>query len=205
VLQDRIRLLLAGDHILDLGVLRTRFDREPDLEVVAELDSDDDVPAAAKHHRAHVAVLDCCFPAQAGIAVTAELRTAMPECKVLMLTTVDRPGYLRRGLNAGARGVVLQNAPDLADAVRRVHLGLRVIDTDLAVETLRYEATPLDDGETDTLRAARDGGSVADLAEKLEVSEGLVRRRLWSAIGKTGARTRADAIVIAERKGWLLD
>jgi two-component system, NarL family, response regulator DesR len=93
----------------------------------------------------------------------------------------------------------------LADAVRRVHLGLRVVDANLAAETLKYSDTPLDEDETDTLRAARDGGSVALMARKLEVSERVVRIRLWSAIGKTGARTRSDAIQIAERNGWLLD
>jgi two-component system response regulator DesR len=207
VLQDRIRLLLVDDQILSRGVLRSRLERELDLEVVAELGREDDVVAAAKQHRANVALLDACFPEKRCISVTAELRTAVPECKVVMLTTYGRPGYLRRGLDAGAKGFALQGspAPQLADAVRRVHLGLRVIDANLAAETLTYEETPLDVGETDTLRAARDGGSVATLAKKLAISERLVRTRLWSAIGKTGARTRADAVQIAERNGWLAD
>jgi len=124
-----------------------------------------------------------------------------------MLTTFGRPGHLRRGLEAGAKGFALKGspAPQLADAVRRVHLGLRVVDANLAAETLQYAETPLDDGETDTLRAARQGGSIALIARKLQVSDRVVRTRLWSAIGKTGARTRADAIQTAERNGWLLD
>ncbi|MFC0627641.1 response regulator [Kribbella deserti] len=206
-MQDRIRLLLVDDQILNRGVLRSRLERERDLEVVAELSRKDDVVAAAKQHRANVALLDAGLPERESISVTAELRTSMPECRVVMLTTFGRPGYLRRGLDAGAKGFALQNSPgpQLADALRRVHLGLRVVDANLAAETLRYEQTPLDPGETDTLRAARDGGTVAALADKLAISERLVRVRLWSAIGKTGARTRADAITIAERNGWLPD
>ncbi|WP_238334763.1 response regulator transcription factor [Kribbella amoyensis] len=204
---DRIRLLLVDDQILSRGVLRTGLERERDLEIVAELGRSDDVVAAAKTHRANVALLDTAGPGQASLRVTTELRTKMPECRVVMLTTFGRPGHLRRGLDAGAKGITLKTtpAPELADAVRRVHLGLRVVDANLAAETLQYTETPLDEGETTTLRAAREGGSVATMARKLEVSEQVVRNRLWSAIGKTGARTRADAVTIAEHNGWLLD
>jgi two-component system response regulator DesR len=206
-LPDRIRLLLVDDQILSRGVLRSALQREQDLEVVAELKRTDDVVGAAKQHRANVALLDTAGPGHNSISVTTELRTSMPECRVVMLTTYGRPGHLRRGLEAGAKGFALKGspAPQLADAVRRVHLGLRVVDANLAAETLRYADTPLNDGETKTLRAAREGGSVAMIAQKLEVSERLVRTHLWSAIGKTGARTRADAIQIADHNGWLLD
>jgi two-component system response regulator DesR len=206
-LPDRIRLLLVDDQILSRGVLRSGLEREQDLEVVAELNRADDVVAAAKRHRANVALLDTAGPGYDSINVTTNLRTSMPECRVVMLTTYGRPVHLRRGLQAGAKGFALKGspAPQLADAVRRVHRGLRVVDANLAAETLQYADTPLNEGETDTLRAAREGGSVALMAQKLAVSERLVRTRLWSAIGKTGARTRADAILIAERNGWLLD
>ena len=204
---DRIRLLLVDDQILSRGVLRSGLERERDLEIVAELGRSEDVVAAAKQHRANVALLDAGGPGNDSISVTTELRTSMPECRVVMLTTYGRPGHLRRGLEAGAKGFALKGspAPQLADAVRRVHLGLRVVDANLAAETLHYADTPLNEGETNTLRAAREGGSVATVAQKLDVSERVVRTRLWSAIGKTGARTRADAILIAERNGWLLD
>ena len=204
---DRIRLLLVDDQILSRGVLRSRLERERDLEIVAELGRSDDVVGAAKRHRANVALLDAGSPGFDSIVVTTDLRTSMPECRVVMLTTYGRPGHLRRGLEAGAKGFALKGspAPQLADAVRRVHLGLRVVDANLAAETLQYADTPLNAGETDTLRAAREGGSVATMAKKLAVSERLVRTRLWSAIGKTGARTRSDAVLIAERNGWLLD
>lgn len=204
---DRIRLLLVDDQILSRGVLRSGLERERDLEIVAELGRNDDVVGAAKRYRANIALLDAGGPGYDSITVTTELRTSMPECRVVMLTTYGRPGHLRRGLQAGAKGFALKGSPppQLADAVRRVHLGLRVVDANLAAETLHYTETPLDEGETDTLRAAREGGTVAVMAEKLAVSERVVRTRLWSAIGKTGARTRADAISIAERNGWLYD
>ncbi|MEV8376839.1 response regulator transcription factor [Kribbella sp. NPDC056861] len=204
---DRIRLLLVDDQILSRGVLRSGLERERDLEVVAELNRTDDVVRAAKQHRANVALVDTAGPGYNSLTVTTELRSSMPECRVVMLTTFGRPGHLRRGLEAGAKGFALKGspAPQLADAVRRVHLGLRVVDANLAAETLQYAETPLNDGETETLRAARDGGTIALMARNLQVSERVVRTRLWSAIGKTGARTRADAIQIADRNGWLLD
>jgi two-component system response regulator DesR len=206
-LQDRIRLLLVDDQILSRGVLRSGLEREHDLEVVAELRRSDDVVGAAKQHRANVALLDAAGPGANSLSVTSRLRTSMPECRVVILTTYGRPGHLRRGLEAGAKGFALKGspAPQLADAVRRVHLGLRVVDANLAAETLRYADSPLNDGETETLRAAREGGTIALMARNLQVSERVVRTRLWSAIGKTGARTRADAIQTAEQNGWLLD
>jgi two-component system response regulator DesR len=206
-LQDRIRLLLVDDQILSRGVLRSGLEREQDLEVVAELRRSDDVVGAAKQHRANVALLDAAGPGANSLSVTSRLRTSMPECRVVILTTYGRPGHLRRGLEAGAKGFALKGspAPQLADAVRRVHLGLRVVDANLAAETLRYADSPLNDGETETLRAAREGGTIALMARNLHVSERVVRTRLWSAIGKTGARTRADAIQTAEQNGWLLD
>jgi two-component system response regulator DesR len=206
-LPDPIRLLLVDDQILSRGLLRSGLERERDLEIVAELNRSDDVVSAAKKFRANVALVDTAGPGKDSITVTTKLRTSMPECRVVMLTTYGRPVHTRRGLDAGAKGIALKNtpAPQLADAVRRVHLGLRVVDANLAAENLRYSETPLDDDETDTLRAARDGGSIALIAKNLDVSERAVRTRLWSAIGKTGAHTRSDAVQIAERNGWLLD
>ncbi|TCC12278.1 response regulator transcription factor [Kribbella soli] len=206
-LPNRIRLLLVDDQILSRGLLRSGLERERDLEIVAELNRSDDVVGAAKRHRANVALVDAGGPGSDSITVTTRLRTSMPECRVVMLTTYGRPVHMRRGLDAGAKGFALKGspAPQLADAVRRVHLGLRVVDANLAAENLRYSETPLNADETDTLRAARDGGSVALMARELAVSERVVRTRLWSAIGKTGAHTRSDAVEIAERNGWLLD
>jgi two-component system, NarL family, response regulator DesR len=207
VLPDHIRLLLVDDQILSRGVLRNRLEREPDLEFVAELGRGDDVVAAAKRLRADIALIDGATPGLDALAVTSALRVSRPECRVFVLMTYGRPGYLRRCLQAGAKGFALKSspAPQLADAIRRVHRGLRVVDANLAAETLPYADCPLTDWEADTLRAARDGGSVAALAKSLDLAEHVVRKRLSSAIGKTGARTRAEAVLIAEKNGWLLD
>jgi len=128
-----------------------------------------------------------------------------PTCRVLVVTTFGRPGYLRRAMEAGASGFLVKDAPaeQLADAIRRVHAGLRVVDPALAAETLATGESPLTGRERDVLVAARDGGTVADIARLLVLSDGTVRNYLSSAMGKTGARTRAEAVLVAERRGWL--
>ena len=153
-----IRLLLADDQALVRGALAALLDLEPDLEVVAEVGRGDEVVAAAREHRADVALLDVEMPGLDGIAATAALRRALPACRVLIVTTFGRPGYLRRALEAGASGFVVKDTParQLADAVRRVHAGLRVVDPALAAESLVAGASPLLTArETEVLRAAR--------------------------------------------------
>jgi two-component system response regulator DesR len=201
-----IRLLLADDQALVRGALAALLDLEPDLEVVAEVGRGDEVVAEAVRTGADVALLDVEMPGMDGIAATQALRRALPACRVLVVTTFGRPGYLRRAVEAGASGFVVKDTParQLAEAVRRVHAGLRVLDPGLAEESLVSGASPLTVRETEVLRAARDGGTVADLARVLHLSEGTVRNHLSSAIGKTGARTRAEAVRLAEHQGWLL-
>jgi len=201
-----VRLLLADDQALVRGALAALLQLEPDLEVVGEVSRGDEVVAAALELRPDVALIDVEMPGMDGIAATAELRRSVPDCRVLIVTTFGRPGYLRRAMAAGASGFVVKDTParQLADAVRRVHAGLRVVDPALAAETLTAGDSPLTPRETDLLRAARDGGTVADLARVLHLSEGTVRNYLSSAMGKTGARTRAEAVRIAEESGWLL-
>jgi two-component system response regulator DesR len=201
-----IRLLLADDQALVRGALASLLGLEPDLEVVAEVGRGDEVVPAARQARPDVALLDVEMPGLDGLAATTALRAAVPSCRVLVVTTFGRPGYLRRALEAGASGFVVKDTParQLADAVRRVHAGLRVVDPALAAESLATGASPLTARETDVLRAARDGGTVADLAAALHLSEGTVRNHLSSAIGKTGARTRAEAVRLADEGGWLL-
>ena len=130
----------------------------------------------------------------------------MGDCRIVILTTFGRPGYLRRAMEAGASGFVVKDTParQLADAVRRVHQGLRVVDPALAAQTLSAGSSPLTGRETEVLAAARSGGTVADLARTLNLSAGTVRNHLSAAIGKTGARTRAEAVRLAEENGWLL-
>jgi two-component system response regulator DesR len=201
-----IRLLLADDQALVRGALAALLNLEPDLEVVAEVGRGDEVVAQARATRPDVALLDVEMPGLDGIAATAELRAALPSCRVLVVTTFGRPGYLRRAMAAGASGFVVKDTParQLADAVRRVAAGLRVVDPTLAAETLARGASPLTPRETEVLRAASDGGTVADIAAKLALSEGTVRNHLSAAIGKTGARTRAEAVRLADEHGWLL-
>ncbi|HWU59034.1 MAG TPA: response regulator transcription factor [Microbacteriaceae bacterium] len=201
-----IRLLLADDQAMVRGALATMLGLEHDIEVVAEVGRGDEVLAAAQAAHPDVALLDVEMPGQDGIAAAAELRAALPAVRVLMVTTFGRPGYLRRAMQAGVSGFVVKDTParQLAEMVRAVASGLRVIDPSLAAETLSNGDSPLTERETDVLSVARAGGTVADIARSLSLSEGTVRNYLSSAIGKTSARTRADAVRIAEHNGWLL-
>jgi two-component system response regulator DesR len=200
-----IRLLIADDQALVRGALAALLDLEPDLEVVCEVGRGDEVVGAARTSTPDVALLDVEMPGLDGIGAAAALRTAVPGVRVLMVTTFGRPGYLRRAMEAGAAGFVVKDTPaaQLADAVRRVHHGLRVVDPSLAAETLVAGASPLTARESDVLKSARTGGTVADIARELHLSEGTVRNHLSAAIGKTGARTRAEAVRIAINNGWL--
>ncbi len=199
------RLLIADDQALVRGALSALLGLEPDIEVVAEVGRGDEVRDAAVAARADVALLDIEMPGIDGIAAAAELRAALPACRVIIVTTFGRPGYLRRAMQAGASGFVVKDTPaaQLADAVRRVQQGLRVVDPTLAAESLAHGDSPLTERETDVLEAARTGGSIADIARILHLSEGTVRNHLSSAIGKTAGRNRADAARIAEENGWL--
>ncbi len=200
-----IRLLLADDQALVRGALATLLGLEPDLEIVAEVGRGDEVLAAADRTTPDVALLDVEMPGLDGIEATATLRARHPATRVLIVTTFGRPGFLVRALRAGASGFVVKDTParELADAVRRVHAGLRVVDPSLAADTLAVGQSPLTDRETEVLRAARRGGTVAELATELHLSEGTVRNHLSAAIGKTEARNRADAVRIADSYGWL--
>ena len=200
-----IRLLLADDQALVRGALATLLSLEPDMDVVAEVGRGDEVVAAAREAKPDVALLDVEMPGLDGIAATQALHEALPDVRVLIVTTFGRPGFLRRALQAGASGFVVKDTParQLAEAVRRVHAGLRVVDPALAADSLAGGESPLTARETEVLVAARSGGSVADIAKQVELSEGTVRNHLSSAIGKTMARNRADAVRIADEYGWL--
>jgi two-component system response regulator DesR len=204
-LAEVIRLLLADDQAMVRGALAALLGLEPDLEVVAEVGRGDEVLAAARESAADVALLDVEMPGIDGLAAAAVLHRELPACRVLIVTTFWRPGFLRRAMDAGAAGFVVKDTParQLADAVRRVHQGLRVVDPALAAETLTAGISPLTSRETEVLAAAREGGTVADLARVLSLSTGTVRNHLSAAIGKTGARTRAEAVRIADENGWL--
>ena len=201
-----IRLLLADDQALVRGAMAALLGMESDLSVVAEVGRGDEVLDAVRTHAVDVALLDVEMPGLDGVAVTAQLAEHAPGCRVLIVTTFGRAGYLRRAMAAGASGFVVKDTPArlLADAVRRVHAGLRVVDPSLAADSLAYGDSPLTARETEVLVAARGGGTVADIAGALHLSEGTVRNHLSAAIGKIGARTRAEAVSRAEDNGWLL-
>jgi two-component system response regulator DesR len=200
-----IRVLLADDQSLVRGALAALLSLEPDLEVVAEVGRGDEVVAAARESKPDVALLDVEMPGLDGIAAAAALRSEVPGVKVAILTTFGRPGYLRRAMEAGALGFVVKDAPadELAEAVRRVAAGLRVVDPTLAAATLAGGTSPLTARERDVLIAARDGATVADIAARLFLSEGTVRNYLSAAITKTNTRNRVEALRTAESNGWL--
>lgn len=200
-----IRLLLADDQALVRGALAALLALEPDLEVVAEVGRGDEVVATAVERDVDVALLDVEMPGLDGIEAAAALKRARPSTHVLIVTTFGRPGFVHRALRAGADGFVVKDTParQLADAVRRVHQGLRVVDPDLAADSMVLGASPLTERETEVLRAARDGSPVADIARAVFLSPGTVRNHLSAAIGKTGAANRSEAVRIAEESGWL--
>lgn len=200
-----IRVLIADDQHLVRGALAALLALEPDIDVVAEVSRGDEVVAAARDAQADVALLDVEMPGLDGLAAASALRAAVPACAALIVTTFGRAGYLRRAMEAGALGFVVKDAPadQLADAVRRVSRGERVVDPTLAAATLAGGQSPLTARERDALVAARDGATIADIATKLFLSEGTVRNYLSSAISKTATRNRVEALRVAEENGWL--
>jgi two-component system, NarL family, response regulator DesR len=204
-LTGRIRLLLADDQELIRTALGIMLELEDEFEVVASVGRGDEVVAAAKAHQPDVALLDIEMPGLDGLAVAGVLAQEVPRCRSLILTTFGRPGYLRRAMESGACGFVVKDAPPerLADAIRRVAAGERVVDPALAAATLAAGSSPLTARERDVLVAARPGSTVAEIAGKLFLSEGTVRNYLSAAIAKTGSRNRAEAVKAADERGWL--
>ena len=200
-----IRVLIAEDQAMVRGALASLLSLEDDIEVVAQVERGDAVLAAARGHRADVALLDIEMPGLDGIAAAAAIARELPVTRTLILTTFGRPGYLRRAIEVGAGGFLLKDAPadQLADAIRAVHAGRRVIDPGLAAAALADGVSPLTERERDVLLASADHATAADIAARLHLSEGTVRNYLSAAIRKLDARNRAEALRIAETKGWV--
>ena len=200
-----IRVLLAEDQAMIRGALAALLAAEPDIEVVAQVERGDAVLAAALRTEPDVALLDIEMPGTDGLTAAAALRTRLPGCRVLMLTTFGRPGYLRRAMASGASGFLLKDAPasDLAVAIRRTVRGERVVDPELAAQALSEGDSPLSSREAEVLAASSDGASVAEVAQRLFLSEGTVRNHLSAAIQKLNARNRMEAARVAQEKGWL--
>lgn len=200
-----IRVLLAEDQGMMRGALALLLGMEPDIKVVAQVSAGDTIVDAALTHRPDVALLDIELPGLSGLDAAAELRDQVPDCRVLILTTFGRPGYLRRAMEAGAAGFLVKDGPveDLAVAIRRVLTGETVVDPALAAAALSAGPNPLTARERDVLGASTEGATVADIAAKLHLSESTVRNYLSSAIGKTGTRNRMEALREARQQGWL--
>jgi two-component system response regulator DesR len=200
-----IRVVLAEDQAMVLGALEALLELEPDISVVARAANGREAFDAAARLAPDVLVTDIEMPAMTGLELAAALHTSHPRIRTIILTTFARPGYLRRALDAGARGYLLKDRPaaELAEAVRRVHQGLRVVDPALATEAWSAEPDPLTDRERQILQRAGDGRTSTEIASELRLSEGTVRNYLSEAIAKLGASNRVDAARIARAKGWL--
>jgi two-component system response regulator DesR len=200
-----IRVLLAEDQGMVRGALATLLGLEEDIEVVAQVARGDEVVAAAQVAQPDVALLDIEMPGIDGLEAAALLHRALPGCVIIIVTTFGRPGYLRRAMEAGATGFVVKDGPadQLAVSIRRAAAGERVIDTALAAAALSDGSNPLTPRERDVLHAASAGATIASIATTLFLSEGTVRNYLSSAIQKTGARNRIEAVRTAEQHGWL--
>lgn len=200
-----IRLLIADDQALVRGALGALLDLEDDLEVCALAADGAEALRLVAETKPDVCLMDIQMPGMDGVEATRRIREVSPGTRVLIVTTFARPGYLRAALDAGASGFIVKDTPaeQLAEAVRRVHAGLRVLDPALAEESLFEGANPLSDRERQVLRLATDGRSAAAIAAEVFLSAGTVRNHLSAAIGKTGASNRAQAAQIALDKGWI--
>ncbi len=200
-----IRVLIAEDQGMVRGALASLLGLEPDIEVVAQVSRGDEVIAAAQAAAPDVALLDIEMPGATGLDAAEELGQVLPTCRVLILTTFGRPGYLRRAMEGGAAGFLLKDAPasQLAAAIRRAMDGERIVDPGLAAAALSQGECPLTPREHEVLAASRDHTTVADLAAALFLSPGTVRNHLSSVMQKLDARNRAQAIRLAEERGWL--
>jgi two-component system, NarL family, response regulator DesR len=200
-----VRVLLAEDQAMVRGALSALLSLEEDIEIVAEASRGDEVLSAALDTFPDVALLDIEMPGGDGLEAASVLRGRLPACRVVILTTFGRSGYLRRAMESGAVGFLLKDAPasELAKAIHRVMEGERVVDPALAAAALSDGDNPLTTREREVLAASEGGATIEDIAARLYLSEGTVRNYLSTAIKKLGTRNRVEAARLAERKGWL--
>jgi two-component system, NarL family, response regulator DesR len=200
-----IRVLIAEDMHMIRGALVALLAREQDIEIVAELERGDKIVDEAVRTQPDVAVLDIDMPGMDGLTSAQQLHEKLPSCRILILTGLSQPGVLLRALKVHVRGFIVKDAParTLADGIRRVAAGERVIDPELVAAALETGTSPLTQREADVLRAAERGGSTEDIGQRLALSSATVRNYLSNAISKVGARNRIDAIRIARDAGWL--
>jgi len=201
----KIRVILAEDQTMLRGALSSLLELEPDITIVAQAANGREAQRLARELQPDIVVTDIEMPQMTGLEFAASLKESDSKARVIILTTFARPGYLRRALDAGARGYLLKERPasELAEAIRRVHAGLRAVDPALAAEAWGADEDPLSDRERQILQRAGDGRSSAEIAAELHLSEGTVRNYLSEAIAKLGAANRVDAARIARTRGWL--
>jgi two-component system response regulator DesR len=202
---NKIRVLLAEDQTMLRGALAALLSLESDIMVIAEASNGDEALRLIQQHKPDVLVTDIEMPERTGLELASALHEQGNKTRVIILTTFARPGYLRRALDSGARGYLLKERPasELAEAIRKVHAGLRAVDPALAAEAWSADADPLSDRERQILQRAGDGRTSAEIAADLRLSEGTVRNYLSEAIAKLGATNRTDAARIARARGWL--
>ena len=214
-----IHVIVVDDQALIRGALSALIDLEDDMHVVAQAADGREAIAAVEAYNAEnssgdqaakaastlVVIMDVEMPVMDGISATAALKERGANTRVLMVTTFGRPGYVQRALDAGAVGFVVKDAPaeQLLEAIRRTSQGLRTVDPALAVDALTKGQSPLSAREVEVLRAFESGGTVEDVASELMLSAGTVRNYVSSAMDKTHARTRAEALKVATENGWL--
>lgn len=199
-----IKVLLAEDMHMVRGALVALLALEPDIEVVAEVASGDEILPTARRVRPDVAVIDIDLPGMDGLTAAGELHEKLPECRTLILTSLGRPGTLRRALSARVGGFMLKDAPaaELADAIRGVAVGRRVVDSQLALAAWDSADCPLTAREVEVLRLAAEGEDAVEIAARLYLSAGTVRNYLTTIVSKLNARNRVDAIRLAKNAGW---
>jgi two-component system response regulator DesR len=199
-----IRVVIAEDQAMVLGALAALLETEADIQVVGQARNGREALKMVQATSPDVVVTDIEMPEMTGIELAAELKRQRSRARIAILTTFARTGYLRRAMEAGVSGYLLKDAPAaiLADAIRRVHAGSRVVDPEFAAEAWSDD-DPLTDRERQVLRYASDGATGAEIAARLHLSEGTVRNYLSDAISKTGAANRVEAARIARQKGWL--
>ncbi|MET8772758.1 response regulator transcription factor [Streptomyces sp. NPDC004658] len=200
-----LRILLAEDVQMVRGALVALIELEHDMTVVADVSSGSEILPTALRCRPDVAVIDIDLPGLDGLSAAAQLHERLPSCRTLILTSLDRPGTLRRALATNVGGYLLKDAPpaELASAVRRVAAGQRVIDSELALAAWHAHDVPLTPREVEVLRHAASGAAPAEIAVTLNLSTGTVRNYLTSIVMKLGARNRVDAIRLATEAGWI--
>lgn len=200
-----IKVLLAEDMHMVRGALVALLVLEPDIDVVSEVAYGTGILPAALEFKPDVAVIDIDLPGKDGLSAAAELHEQLPSCRTLILTSLGRPGTLRRALSARVNGFILKDAPaeKLANAIREVNVGRRVIDSELALAAWDSEECPLTSRELEVLRMTESGANAVDIAARLFLSAGTVRNYMTTVVTKLNARNRVDAIRIAKDAGWL--